>query len=101
MRVAQQLVFHVEEAAVHEVVAFDAREAQGEMRVAMAFVRASELVRESAGGGDESEDILVHEIDIAQAPGWLSGKLAEGYSIDAKVWAGLYFLERNPDGSPA
>jgi len=67
----------------------------------MAFVRASELVRESAGGGDESEDILVHEIDIAQAPGWLSGKLAEGYSIDAKVWAGLYFLERNPDGSPA
>lgn len=67
----------------------------------MAFVRASQLVREGAGGGDESEDILVHEIDIADAPRWLAGKLTEGYSIDAKVWAGLYFLERNPDGSPA
>jgi ADP-ribose pyrophosphatase len=67
----------------------------------MAFVRARELVREHAGGGDESEDILVHEIAIADAPRWLAQKLAEGYSIDAKVWAGLYFLERNPDGTPA
>ena len=67
----------------------------------MAFVRASQLVREHAGGGDESEDILVHEIDIAEAPRWLTQKMTEGYSIDAKVWAGLYFLERNPDGSPA
>jgi len=67
----------------------------------MAFVRASQLVRESEGGGDESEDILVHEIAIADAPRWLAQKMAEGYSIDAKVWAGLYFLERNPDGSPA
>jgi ADP-ribose pyrophosphatase len=67
----------------------------------MAFVRARELVREHAGGGDESEDIVVHEIAIADAPRWLAQKLAEGYSIDAKVWAGLYFLERNPDGTPA
>jgi len=67
----------------------------------MAFIRARELVREHAGGGDESEDIIVHEVDIAQAPGWLAQKMREGYSIDAKVWAGLYFLERNPDGSPA
>jgi ADP-ribose pyrophosphatase len=67
----------------------------------MAFVRATQLVREHAGGGDETEDILVHEIAIADAPRWLAQKLAEGYSIDAKVWAGLYFLERNPDGSPA
>ena len=67
----------------------------------MAFIRARDLVREHAGGGDESEDIIVHEIDVADAPRWLAKKMAEGYSIDAKVWAGLYFLERNPDGSPA
>ena len=67
----------------------------------MAFVRARELVREHAGGGDDSEDILVHEIDAADAARWLAQKLAEGYSIDAKVWAGLYFADRNPDGSPA
>ena len=67
----------------------------------MAFIRATELVREGEGGGDESEDIIVHEVEIAQAPRWLAHKMAEGYSIDAKIWAGLYFLERNPDGSPA
>jgi ADP-ribose pyrophosphatase len=67
----------------------------------MAFVRARELVREHAGGGDESEDILVHEVPVAEAAPWLARKMAEGYAIDAKVWAGLYFLEHNPDGSPA
>ena len=67
----------------------------------MAFVRASELERVHAGGGDDSEDILVHEIDIDQAPSWLAARMAEGYEIDAKVWAGLWFHTRNPDGSPA
>jgi len=67
----------------------------------MAFVRARELVREHAGGGDESEDILVHEIPAKDAARWLAQKMAEGYAIDAKGWAGLYFAERNPDGSPA
>jgi len=42
----------------------------------MAFVRATQLVREHAGGGDESEDIVVHEIAIAEAPRWLAQKMA-------------------------
>ena len=67
----------------------------------VAFVRARELERVHEGGGDESEDIVVHEIPVADAARWLAQKMAEGYSIDAKVWAGLYFLERNPDGTPA
>jgi ADP-ribose pyrophosphatase len=67
----------------------------------VAFVRASGLTRVHAGGGDETEDILVREIPIAEAASWLARKMAEGYSIDAKVWAGLYFLEHNPDGTPA
>ena len=67
----------------------------------VAFVRARDLVREHAGGGDETEDILVHEVPAQDAARWLARKMSEGYSIDAKVWAGLYFAERNPDGSPA
>ena len=67
----------------------------------VAFVRASGLERVHAGGGDESEDIVVHEVPSDEAARWLTRKMAEGYSIDAKVWAGLYFLERNPDGTPA
>ena len=153
VRVAQQLALDVEEAAVHEVVALDAGEAEREVRVAVAideglvgdidsdeslllaaqrelleetgwragklewlltgpsssgmsseqvaFVRATRLEREHAGGGDDSEDIVVHEVPVAEVPCWLAARIAEGYFLDAKLWAGLWLLERNPDGSPA
>lgn len=64
------------------------------------FVRAHELSRVGAGGGDESEQITVHEIPRAQAAAWLETKRREGYSIDPKLYAGLYFVDRNPDGTP-
>lgn len=59
----------------------------------IAFVRAYDLVREHAGGGDHTENIVVHEIARAQAAQWLVRKMGEGYSIDPKLFAGLYFLE--------
>ncbi|MEO8160271.1 MAG: NUDIX hydrolase [Arenimonas sp.] len=67
----------------------------------VAFVRATQLERVHAGGGDDSEDIIVHEVPIADAPRWLAARMAEGYAMDAKLWAGLWLLERNPDGSAA
>lgn len=67
----------------------------------IAFVRAHGLSRRHTGGGDDSENITVHEIPRAEAARWLDARRREGYSIDPKVYAGLYFLERNPDGSPA
>ena len=67
----------------------------------IAFVRARRLVRVHAGGGDASEDITVHEVPRNEAPRWLAQKMAEGYSMDPKLWAGLWLLERNPDGTPA
>lgn len=67
----------------------------------VAFVRASGLTRVHAGGGDESEAILVHEVPVAEVPRWLVERMAEGYAIDAKLWAGLWLLDRNPDGTPA
>ena len=62
----------------------------------MAFVRASGLERVHAGGGDDSEDILVHEIDDRRGAALAGAKLAEGYEIDAKVWAGLWLLDAQP-----
>jgi ADP-ribose pyrophosphatase len=59
----------------------------------MAFVRAYDLVRVHAGGGDETEDIVVHEVPRAEAARWLLQKISEGYSVDPKMFAGLYFLE--------
>jgi ADP-ribose pyrophosphatase len=67
----------------------------------IAFVRATGLRKISAGGGDATEDITVHEVPRAGAPRWLAAKMAEGYEMDPKLWAGLWLIERNADGSPA
>ncbi|GIX35682.1 MAG: DNA mismatch repair protein MutT [Lysobacteraceae bacterium] len=64
----------------------------------IAFVRATGLRRVGPGGGDASESIVVHEVPRREAPAWLFARMQEGYSIDPKLYAGLYFLERNPDG---
>lgn len=66
----------------------------------IAFVRARDLVKVGDGGGDESEDIIVHEVPRAEAGGWLFARAAEGYSIDPKLFAGLWFIEHGNDGDP-
>jgi len=67
----------------------------------IAFVRATGLRKTGDGGGDASEDIVVHAVPRAEAPAWLVAKMAEGYELDAKLWAGLWLVDRNPDGTPA
>lgn len=66
----------------------------------IAFVRATGLQRVGPGGGDDSERITVHEVPRAEAPAWLVRKRDEGYEVDLKLWAGLWMLERDPDGTP-
>lgn len=67
----------------------------------IAFARASDLRKVGDGGGVGDERITVHEVPRAQAPAWLMRKRAEGYELDLKLWAGLWMIEYNPDGSPA
>ena len=59
----------------------------------IAFVRARELQKVGPGGGDESENIVVHEVPRREAGAWLFARAAEGYSIDPKLFAGLWFIE--------
>ncbi|HNR91872.1 MAG TPA: NUDIX hydrolase [Dokdonella sp.] len=59
----------------------------------LAFVRAHDLKRIEAGGGDDTEDIVVHEIPRHEAARWLVERMAEGCSVDPKIFAGLYFLD--------
>ena len=59
----------------------------------IAFVRALDLVKVGPGGGDETENIVVHEVPRSEAGAWLFARAAEGYSIDPKLFAGLWFLE--------
>jgi len=67
----------------------------------VAFVRATGLSKVHDGGGDESEDIIVHEIPVDNVPAWLAEKADQGFEMDLKLWAGLWMLDRNPDGSAA
>ena len=67
----------------------------------IAFVRATDLQKTGEGGGDATEDIVVHAVPRAEAPAWLAAKMAEGYELDAKLWAGLWLVDRDPDGRPA
>jgi ADP-ribose pyrophosphatase len=59
----------------------------------MHFVRALDLRKVGEGGGDDTEDIIVHEILRDEAGAWLHAMVAKGYSIDSKLFAGLWFLE--------
>lgn len=61
----------------------------------LAFVRAHGLRRVNAGGGDATEDIIVHEIPRGDASRWLVRKMADGYSVDPKMFAGMYFLDND------
>ncbi len=66
----------------------------------MRFVRASGLRQVNAGGGDPSENIIVHEVPRAAIASFVAGKMAEGYAIDPKVYAGIYFLDFDAAGQP-
>lgn len=59
----------------------------------IAFVRAWGLEKVGPGGGDETENIVVHEVPRLEAGKWLFARAAEGYSIDPKLFAGLWFIE--------
>src|SRR5690606_12114917 len=67
----------------------------------IAFVRARDLRRVGEGGGVDDENIIVHAIPRAEAPAWLMRKYREGCELDLKLWAGLWMIEYNPDGTRA
>ena len=60
------------------------------------LVLASQLTRVGPGGGDDTEDIQVHEVPRAKVNDWLARRHSDGALIDPKVYAGLYFLFRDP-----
>jgi ADP-ribose pyrophosphatase len=60
----------------------------------ISFVRATGLERVGPGGGDASENIVVHLISLADADDWLANQQATGKSLDPKVYAALYWLHQ-------
>jgi ADP-ribose pyrophosphatase len=60
----------------------------------IALMLAEGLRKVAEGGGVGGEAITVHEVPLDHAEAWLRDRLAEGYLIDPKVYAGLFFLGR-------
>lgn len=85
--------------ASHVEVLMEGPTSSGMSTERIAFCRATGLTRVHAGGGDETEDITVHEVPVDEAARWLTAKMADGYAMDPKLWAGLWFIDRNPDGT--
>src|SRR3982751_1537636 len=56
----------------------------------VSFFLASGLTRVGAGGGDETEDITVHEVPLAELKAFLSARAAAGLGVDLKIYAGLF-----------
>jgi ADP-ribose pyrophosphatase len=46
------------------------------------------------GGGDDSEDIQVHIVPLAEVDRWLESKRTEGTMICPKIYSALYFAAR-------
>jgi ADP-ribose pyrophosphatase len=58
------------------------------------IVRALGLEKKGGGGGDEFENITIHEIPLSSVDAWLKRKEKEGCLVEPKVYAGLYFLKK-------
>lgn len=56
------------------------------------FYLASDLEKKHEGGGDETENINVHEIPLAGIQTWLKKMEKKGSIVDPKIYTGLYFL---------
>lgn len=62
------------------------------------FVAAENLERVGPGGGDDSEDIIVHAVDERQAGTWLARQHRAGKGIDPKIYTALYWrIAGEPD----
>ena len=55
---------------------------------------ARNLQRVGPGGGDESEDIIVHEVPFERIEAWLQEQSEAGRLLDPKIYSGIYFLSK-------
>lgn len=67
----------------------------------VSFVLAEDLRWVAPGGGDDSEDIVVHRVPRAALDQWLADRARAGLGIDPKIYAALYWSARHLGDQPA
>ncbi len=55
------------------------------------FVEATRLKRTGDGGGDDSEDIIVHKVRREAIDDWLANRHRAGCALDPKIYTALYW----------
>ena len=61
----------------------------------VSFFLASDLKKVGDGGGDESEDIAVHEIEVDEVENFAAERAQHGCLVDPKLYAALYFAKKH------
>jgi ADP-ribose diphosphatase len=56
----------------------------------VSFFEATGLTRVGAGGGDDTEEITVHEVPLAALKTFLAARSEQGLGVDPKIYAGLF-----------
>ncbi|MFW5839387.1 MAG: NUDIX hydrolase [Planctomycetota bacterium] len=79
---------------IEEVVA-EATVSAGTTGETMTLYRCTELEKIDHGGGDDSEDIRVHLVELDSAETWLETMRRQGHKIDVKVYLAIW-LARGP-----
>ena len=59
----------------------------------LSFFLAKGVQKVGVGGGVENENIVVHEVPLAEIEPWLMEKDAAGVSIDPRIFTGIYFIQ--------
>ncbi len=54
--------------------------------------KATGLTKVSPGGGDESENIRIHEVPVGDVFDWLKEKQQQGCAVDIKLYCMLYSI---------
>jgi ADP-ribose pyrophosphatase len=57
---------------------------------------AGGLSKTGDGGGDDTEEITVHEVALGEVYDYLARRFQAGAAIDFKIYAGLYLAEHAP-----
>ena len=61
----------------------------------LTMFRATGLTKVGPGGGDSSEDIVVHTVPVAEIHEWLAAREQDGLMIDLKIYGGLHLALRS------
>ncbi|MFN8576204.1 MAG: NUDIX hydrolase [Candidatus Sericytochromatia bacterium] len=66
----------------------------------VSYIWAENIAKVTEGGGVDGENIIVHEVDLKNINSWIKTKQQEGFSIDSKIFTGLYIIHNIDDFLP-